>query len=75
MDPLIGLYLTIAIIALMVAYAGVEGTMRVFYYLDLQLRFAYIRIRMHLMANKLKRQLVKDTNNYKKLIEELKNDQ
>jgi len=72
MDPLIGLYLTIAIIALMVAYAGVEGTMRVFYYFDLQLRYAYVRIKMYLMAKKLKRQLVKDTNNYKKLIEELK---
>lgn len=75
MDPLIGFYLTIAIVALMVAYAGTEGTMRVFYYLDLQIRYAFIRVQMYLMAKKLRRQLIKDTENYKNLIEELKNDQ
>lgn len=72
--PLIGFYLTIVIVALMVAYAGVEGTMRVFSYLDLQVRYAFIRLQMKSMEWKLKRQLVKDTESYKKFLEEYNND-
>lgn len=72
--PLIGFYLTIVILALMVAYAGVEGTMRVFTYLDLQLRYAWIRIKMELMRRKLKSQLVKDTANIEKMLEDLTNE-
>lgn len=72
--PLIGFYLTIVIVALMVAYAGVEGTMRVFSYLDLQVRYAFIRLQMKSMEWKLKRQLIKDTESYKKFLEEYNND-
>ena len=57
---MISLYLTVAIFVLMVAYAGMENTIGLFAYIDLQLRYIPIRIRMELMKRKLKRQLVKD---------------
>lgn len=41
----------------MIAYAGFEGTMRVFVYLELQIKYAYIRIIMYFMGRKLRRQL------------------
>ena len=70
---MLGLYLVVAIVLLLVAYAGVEETMRLFAYLDLQLRYAWIRFRMVLMRRKLKRQLDKDFAHYNKLIKEQSN--
>ena len=58
MDPsTVGLWTTVAIIAVLIAYAGVEETMRLFAYIDLQIRYAWIRFRMEMMRRKLKRQL------------------
>ena len=57
---MISLYLTVAIVALMIAYAGYEGTMRLFAYIDLQIRFIPLMIRMELMKYRLKKQLDKD---------------
>jgi len=58
MDPsLISLYLCILILIGMIAYAGIEGTMRVFVYLELQLKYLGIRIQMYFMKRKLERQL------------------
>lgn len=54
---LLEFYFLIAIILLMIAYAGFEGTMRVFVYLELQIKYAYIRIIMYFMGRKLRRQL------------------
>jgi len=56
----ISLYLTVAIVALMIAYAGYENTMRLFAYVDLQIRFIPLRIKISLMKYKLKRQLDRD---------------
>jgi len=67
---MLGLYLIVAVVILCVAYAGVEETMRLFVYLDLQLQFAWIRFRMMLMRRKLKQQLIKDLPEYNKLIKE-----
>jgi hypothetical protein len=50
-------YTSVAIVMLMIAYAGVEGTLRVFTYWDLKIRFLIIRIRMYFMGRKLRRQL------------------
>mgnify|MGYP001166753836 FL=1 len=82
MDPsttytssLIGLYVAILVVLLMIAYGGVEGTLRVFAYLDLQFRFAIVRIRMFFIERKLRRRLLKDTEDYTKLIKEIKDDQ
>jgi hypothetical protein len=55
---LIGLYLTIAIVAWMVWYAGVEGTLRVFRYIELTLLYQVTRIRLYFMRRKLEQQLL-----------------
>lgn len=64
---LIEFYFLMAIFLLMVAYAGFEGTMRVFTYIELQIKYAYVRIQMWQMKRKLKSQLTVET---KKFIEE-----
>ena len=71
---MLGLYLVIAIVILCIVYAGVEETMRLFAYLDLQLRYTWVRFRMYLMRRKLEQQLIKDLPEYNKLIKELKKD-
>ena len=71
---MLGLYLVIAIVILRVAYAGVEETMRLFAYLDLQLRYSWVRFKMHLMRRKLEQQLIKDLPEYNKLIKEIRKD-
>ncbi len=72
---MLGLYLVVAIVILLVAYAGVDETMRLFAYLDLQLRFAWVRFRMMLMRRKLRRQLNKSFAEYRNLKETTNNDQ
>ena len=82
MDPsttytssLLGVYILLIIILLMIAYDGVEGTLRVFVYFDLQFKYAIVRIRMFFVERKLKKRLLKDTEYYTKLIKEIKDDQ
>jgi len=67
---MLGLYVVVAIVVLCIAYAGVEETMRLFAYLDLQLRYAWVRFRMYLMRRKLEQQLIKDLPEYNKVIKE-----
>ena len=67
---MISLYLTVAIITLMIAYAGFENTIRLFAWLDLQLRFIPIRIRMEFMKRKLRRQLFIDREELLKRVQE-----
>ena len=67
---MLGLYVVVAIVILCVAYAGVEETMRLFAYLDLMLRWQWVRFRMYLMRRKLEQQLIKDLPEYNKLIKE-----
>ena len=71
---MIGLYLVVAIVLLLIAYAGVDETMRLFAYVDLQLRYAWVRFRMMMLRRKLKQQLIKDLPEYKKLIKEMSHD-
>tara|TARA_Y100000592_G_C5207463_1_gene193377 strand:+ start:34 stop:285 length:252 start_codon:yes stop_codon:yes gene_type:complete len=82
MDPstsysasLVGVYTLLVIVLLMVAYSGVEGTLRVFAYLDLTFRYAIIRSRMFFIERKLRKRLLKDTEVYTKLIKEIQDDQ
>ena len=72
---MIGLYLTVLIVVCLIAYGGMENTMRLFQYMDLKLRNAWIQFRMLLMRERLKRQLKKHHLEYDKLFKELKNDQ
>ena len=71
---MLGLYLVVAIVLLCIAYAGVEETMRLFAYLDLMLRWQWVRLRMYFMRRKLEQQLIKDLPEYNKLIKEIKED-
>lgn len=59
---LIEFYVLIIILMMMIAYAGFEGTMRVFVYLELQIKYAYVRFIMWRMSRKLKKQLFSETN-------------
>lgn len=70
-------YLCALIICILIAYAGIDETMRLFVYLDLQLRFAYVRIRMYFMKKSLEKQLSQyKRGEWKSFIEEVKqNDQ
>ena len=54
---LISLYLTMLIIVGMIAFAGIEGTLRVFQYLELQVRFFFVKVQLYFMKRKLERQL------------------
>ena len=69
---MLGLYVVITVVILCITYAGVEETIRLFAYLDLQLRYAWVRFRMYLMRRKLEQQLIKDLPEYNKVIKELK---
>ena len=69
---MLGLYVVITVVILCITYAGVEETMRLFAYLDLQLRYAWVRFRMYLMRRKLEQQLIKDLPEFNKVIKELK---
>ena len=71
---MLGFYAIVAVVLLCIAYAGPEETMRLFAYLDLQLRFAWVRFRLALMRRKLKRQLEKSFAEYSKLKETTNND-
>ena len=72
---MLGIYVIITLIVLMVAYAGIEETMRLFAYADLVIRYQWIKFRMFMMRRKLEQQLIKDLPDYNKLIKELKDDQ
>jgi hypothetical protein len=67
-------YFTVLIIACMIWYAGMEGTLRIFTYLDLQIKYIGLLVQMKWVGWKLKRQLIKDTTNFKKFLEEYQNE-
>jgi hypothetical protein len=72
---MLGIYVIGTVIILMVAYAGMEETMRLFSYVDLMIRWQWIQFRMFMMKRRLEQQLIKDLPDYNKLIKELKDDQ
>ena len=61
---MVGFYITATIIILMVAYAGFEGTMNLFFYTYLQIRFLPLRIRINLMKSKLRKELDRDMKHF-----------
>ena len=65
-----GFYMLVVFVAILVAIAGIDETLKIFAYADLQIRYAFIRLQMKWMGWKLKRQLVKDTNNFEKFLKE-----
>jgi len=67
---MIGLYLVLIAVSLLFAVAGYDATMRLFAYVDLELRYTWVRFRIYLMRRKLKRSLLRDTAKFKQLIKE-----
>ncbi len=72
---MLGLYVLITCFILLVAYAGMEETIRLFAYIDLVIRYQWIKFKMFMMRRKLEQQLIKDLPNFNKLAKELKDDQ
>ena len=72
---MLGLYVLITCFILLVTYAGMEETVRLFAYIDLVIRYQWVKFRMLMMRRKLEQQLIKDLPDYNKLIKELKDDQ
>lgn len=56
-ETFIGLYVLLIILIMLIAYAGFDETLRLFAYLDLQVRYAIIRFKMKRMQRKLEKQL------------------
>jgi hypothetical protein len=69
-----GTYFIVVFFAILVSYAGIEETMKLFAYADLQLRYSFVRLQMKWMGWNLKRRLVKDTKDFKKFLTEYKNE-
>lgn len=69
-----GTYFILVFFAILVAYAGLEETLKLFAYADLQMRYAFIKIQMKFMGWKLKRQLIKDTTDFEKFLKEYNNE-
>ena len=65
-------YLLILTFVILVAYAGYDATMRLIQFIDLQIRYAWIKVQMRWMEQKLKRRLLRDTADYQQLIKEHK---
>jgi len=65
-------YLLVLTIVALVAYAGYDATMRLVQFIDLQVRYAGIRVQMKWMEQKLKRRLLKDTADYQQFLKEHK---
>ena len=71
---MIALYLCVAIVVLMIAYAGVEATLRVFAYIDITLRWQWVRLRMYFMKKRLEKDLMVYKNGEWKSFNEVQND-
>jgi len=67
-----GFYFLMLTFVALVAYAGYDETMKLFVYLDLQIRYAFVQVQMKWMGWKLKRQLIKDTTDFEKFLKEYK---
>jgi hypothetical protein len=69
-----GTYFIILFFSILLAYAGLEETMKLFAYADLQLRYAIVQVQMKWMGWKLKRSLIKDTKDFSKFLAEYENE-
>ena len=68
-------YLLMLTFVALVVVAGYDATMRLVHFIDLQVRYAWIRVQMKWMEQKLRRRLLKDTANYRQLLKEQTKDE
>lgn len=71
---MVGLYLCVLILICMIAYAGVEGTMRVFTYMDLTLRFQVVKVRLWWMKRRLEKDLGLPPTDFSSIFKEIDQD-
>jgi len=71
---MVAFYLCVVILLCMIWYAGMEGTMRVFAYLDLQIRYLGIKFRMWRMKRDLERKLGLPTSDFSSIFKEFGDD-
>ena len=69
-----GFYFLMLTFVALVVYAGYDETMKLVQYVDLQVRYAIVRVQMKWMGWKLKRRLIKDTTDFQNFLKEYKND-
>ena len=65
-------YLPMLTFVALVAFVGYDATMRLVQFIDLQIRYAWIRVQMKWMEQKLRKRLLKDTADYRQLLKEHK---
>jgi len=53
-------YVIVILLAFCVSYAGWENTMRLVAYLDIQVRYFFVKIRMWFLKRKLEKQMKRD---------------
>ena len=58
-------YFLVALFLLLVAYAGIEETMRLVSSADLQVKNAYVKVRMYYMRKRLEKQLGKPPKDWR----------
>jgi hypothetical protein len=62
----LGLYLILIILAMLIAYAGLDETLKLFFYLDLKWKYFLIQVQMRKMQRKLERDLNLPHKNWEK---------
>lgn len=68
-----GAYFLVVFFLILVAYAGYDETMRLFSYIDLSLRYFWVRLRMFFMKRDLERRLDLPRSSFIKEVEEILN--
>lgn len=71
---MVGLYLCVLVLICMIAYAGMEGTMRVFAYIDLTLRYQVVKFQMWRMKRRLEKDLGLPPTNFSSIFKEIDQD-
>jgi len=71
---MVAFYLTVLILTCMIWYAGIEGTLRVFVYIDLELRYLGIKFKMWRMRRDLEKKMGYPPQTFTEFLEEYNND-
>lgn len=66
-------YILILLIIIFIATYSVEEFWKLIYYIELEIKYAWIKARMWWMAQSMKRQLKRDLKRIDKLTEEIRN--
>lgn len=71
---MLSFYLLVLIVICMIWYAGYEGTMRVFTYIELTIRYQVIKVQMWRMKRRLEKDLGLPPTDFRSIFTELDQD-